>query len=140
MSNQQVKLKIVLPHKTVFEQAVERVVIPAVKGNLTVLSDRAPTTMLLENGMLSVLDTSGKATKRYFIQGGVADVAGGECKVMTPKALDVNEVGKEKIRDLISERERELKSLSTSANEENVADSDIEFYRWISRWMETFAK
>ena len=92
MTNQSVQLKIVLPHKVLPVQAVARVTVPAAKGNLTVIPDRAPTTLMLTNGVLNILSETGESLSKYFIKGGVANIAADECVVMTEKAVkDITE-------------------------------------------------
>ena len=68
MTNQSVQLKIILPHKVLPAKTVARVVVPAVNGNLTVIPERAPTTLMLTNGILNVLSETGDSLDKYFIK------------------------------------------------------------------------
>lgn len=75
-----VHLKIVLPEKIFKEEDVNRVQIPGEYGNLTVLADRAPSVLTLRSGYIKVL---GDKEDKYFIVGGVANIADNTCEVLT---------------------------------------------------------
>lgn len=63
------------PYKVYRTAMAPKIVVPGVKGDLTVLVDRAPTLVQLRNGLVQVLDKADKVTERYFIKGGIADIA-----------------------------------------------------------------
>ena len=75
------------PYKISMTAAVAKVVLPAANGDITILPDRAPTLILLTNGLLQVLDKDNKPQERYFIKGGVADVARNRCAVSAEKVV-----------------------------------------------------
>lgn len=52
---QNVTLKIFTPEKTVYDKKVYRVVLPYSNTNLTVLEDRAPTSLVLHAGLMQIL-------------------------------------------------------------------------------------
>ena len=76
-----VVLKISRPVSQFSEVKADKIVIPAAAGDLTVLPDRAPTYLLLRNGQVRALDADNRIVKRFFVQGGVADVAQDVCSI-----------------------------------------------------------
>ena len=78
-----VRLKIFTPDKVYKEQDVRRVVVPGADGDLTVLPERAPTAMVLTNGYVRVLDEHDGITDKYFIRGGIANIADDICAIST---------------------------------------------------------
>ena len=132
MTNQSIQLKIVLPHKVLPAKGVARVIVPAVKGNLTVIPDRAPTTLMLANGILNVLNEAGESQDKYFVKSGVANIAADECVVMTEKALNLKEIDIQELSVLREEHSRELKDLGLSADNK---DSDAVFYDYIEHYL-----
>ncbi len=80
-----VVLKITRPGDALPEVKVAKVVLPAAQGNLTVLNERAPTSLLLKNGQIQALDDNNNIVKRFFVYGGVADVAQDVCQVFAEK-------------------------------------------------------
>ena len=132
MSNQ-IQLKIVLPNKVLPAEDVTQVIIPAYHGMLTVIRDRAPTSVLLNNGILDVLNANGSSVKKYFLQGGVANIAANECVVMTNKALDMKSVTEQEIQELLSVHQQELKELNSG--QEQISDSDTQFYQDLLKYL-----
>lgn len=137
MTNKDIQLKIVLPYKVLPTLDVAQVVLPADKGMMTIIRDRAPTTVLLTNGILEVLNEQNVAVAKYFIQGGVANIADNKCEVMTERALTFDEVSINKIQTLKEDHINELKALSRSFSnlDADKADSEIVFYDYISKYL-----
>lgn len=71
---------------------VDKVVVPAANGDLTVLADRAPTLALLRNGLVQVLDKGNHPVERYFIKGGIADIARDRCAISTEKVVSYDNI------------------------------------------------
>ncbi len=76
-----VVLKIMRPVSQFSEVKAEKIIVPAAAGDLTVLPDRAPTYLLLRNGQVKALDADNRVVKRFFVQGGVADIAQDVCSI-----------------------------------------------------------
>lgn len=138
MRHENIKLIIALPHKVMPEAIVSRVVLPAVKGNLTVLPERAPTTVLLTDGILDMWDEDDVSIGKYFIKGGMADIAADTCTVTTEKAIDVKEINTARAQVLKHEHQKELDELSAllPGCQAGKTDSDIEFYQYIFKYLE----
>ena len=133
MSNH-IQLKIILPHKVLPTTEIAQVVIPAYHGMLTVIKDRAPTTVLLKNGILDILDTSNASVKKYFIQGGVANIAANECVVMTGKALEMSTISETQVQEALTLHQEELKNVDSSSEKE---DEDTRFYQDVMKYLKT---
>lgn len=136
MSNT-LQFNIILPSKAIPAMEVARVVVPAVKGMLTIVPNRAPTTVLLTNGVLEILNEREEAVKKYFIQGGIANIATNNCVVLTDRAFDFDEISKEMIEELRAEHYRELSEVKSSfpINELEAEDSEMKFYDYITHYM-----
>ena len=77
----EVTLQLYAPNNLTGPLSAARVVLPAAAGDLTVLPERAPTSLLLRNGEVKLLNADNVVEARYFVKGGVADVADNVCKV-----------------------------------------------------------
>ncbi len=75
------------PYKIYRTMLAQKIVVPGVNGDLTVLRDRAPTLILLRNGILQVLDAANNPIERYYVKGGIADIARNRCAVSTEKVV-----------------------------------------------------
>lgn len=137
MTNKDVQLKIILPYKVLPTLDVAQVVLPAEKGMMTIIKDRAPITVLLTNGILEVLNEHNEAVSKYFIQGGVANIAANKCEVMTERALNFEDINAEKIQTLKDEHLAELKELSRSFSELQTEKTDQEtlFYDYVAKYL-----
>lgn len=92
MEKNEILFRLSRPFKISRTATVDRVQLPVVGGSVTVLPDRAPTLFLLADGLLQVLDKEGKPLERYFIKGGVADVARNRCAVSTEKVVAFDKI------------------------------------------------
>ena len=77
----EVTLKLSKPNMVYNPEKAEKIVLPAEKGMLTVLSGRAPTSLLLRRGVIRLLDNANHPLKHYFVKNGVADIAQDVCSV-----------------------------------------------------------
>ena len=92
MEKKQIIFRLSRPFKVSRTAAVDRVQLPAVNGDITILPNRAPILLLLRNGLLQILDKDGKPTERYFVKGGVADVARNRCAVSSEKVVSFDKI------------------------------------------------
>ncbi len=111
------------PYKVYRTAKVDKVVVPGVNGDLTVLRDRAPSLVLLRNGLLQVLDTANKPIERYFIKGGIADIARNRCAVSTEKVVSYENIDIAK---------------ATEKRDAAVHDDDKAYYQMIIDYLGTF--
>jgi F-type H+-transporting ATPase subunit epsilon len=79
-----VRCVVVTPERTLFDQLVESVVLPLYDGELGVLPGRSPLIGRLGYGELRTSQHG--ATKRYFIDGGFAQVRDNVVTVLTARA------------------------------------------------------
>lgn len=113
---QNVTLKIYIPEKTALDKRVYRVVLPYGKTNLTVLEDRAPTSLVLHPGLLQILNESDQAVESYFIDGGVADIADNICTISTPHIINSSKITADEALDLATEQPQNTKFYNTIAD------------------------
>lgn len=95
----EINLTIANPMEIVLNTTVGRVMLPSVDGYITILPDRAPMTMLLENGLMQLLDKDGKVTARYFIRRGLANIADNNCLVSTEDLIKAEDISLEQAKD-----------------------------------------
>ncbi len=67
-------------------------ILPAVRADVEVLPDRAPSVFVLDYGLLQILSSKGEVLDKYFIYSGLADVAQDKCKVMTQDIVPFGDV------------------------------------------------
>ncbi len=87
-----VQLQLCTPEQLVTDEKVVKVLLPVPEGTLTVIEDKAPTSLMLTLGLVATMDSNNKIIKRWFISGGFADVANNVCKVAADKVVDLDKV------------------------------------------------
>ncbi len=92
MDKNQIIFRLSRPFKVSRTAVVDRVQLPAMNGDITILPNRAPVLLLLRNGLLQILDKNGKPIERYFVKGGVADVARNRCAVSSEKVVSFDKI------------------------------------------------
>ena len=93
-------LKIYTPEKTAFNRKVYRVVLPYGTTNLTVIEDRAPTSLVINAGVMQILDESDRVKDWYFIDSGVADIADNICQISTRHLLEHSQITADRALEL----------------------------------------
>lgn len=88
----QVELSIVLPSGEYLKENAASVLLPAVRADVDILPERAPSIFVLDYGVLQILNADGTPKKRYFIKSGTADVAANKCLVMTSEVVPFDDV------------------------------------------------
>jgi len=76
---------VVTPERAVLDEAVEFVALPMYDGELGVLPGRAPLIGRLGYGELRI--RQGATTRRFFVDGGFAQVRSNTVTVLTPRAI-----------------------------------------------------
>src|SRR5438309_7442463 len=92
---------VVTPERAVLDQTADFVVLPMLDGELGVLPGRAP--LIGRLGFGELRSVSGQTTRRYYIDGGFAQVRGNVVTVLTSKAMPAEEI-------VLADAERALRS------------------------------
>ncbi len=95
----EILFRISRPYKVFNTKKVAALQLPAQEGDITILPDRAPTLLLLRNGIVRILDNQLKVTESYFVKGGIADVARNRCAVSCEKVFDVEGISLERAKE-----------------------------------------
>ena len=81
---------VVTPERALLDETVDFVALPMYDGELGVLPGRAPLIGRLGYGELRI--RHGDATRRFYVDGGFAQVRGNVVTVLTPRALRAEEI------------------------------------------------
>ena len=81
---------VVTPERAVLDEPVDFVALPLYDGELGVLSGRAPLIGRLGYGELRI--RRGDSTRRFFVDGGFAQVRSNVVTVLTPRAIRGEEI------------------------------------------------
>lgn len=95
----EILFRISRPYKVFNTKKVAALQLPAVDGDITILPDRAPTLLLLRNGIVRILDNQLKVIESYFVKGGIADIARNRCAVSSEKVFCVDGITLERAKE-----------------------------------------
>jgi F-type H+-transporting ATPase subunit epsilon len=110
-----VECVVVTPERTVLDELVEFVALPVYDGELGVLPGHSPLIARLGYGELRT--RSGDATRRYFVDGGFAQVRDDVVTVLTNRAIP-----EAKIDTAVAEKELEAARARVATNDLDQAD------------------
>ena len=115
----QIELTLSKPYSLTFVEMVDRVILPAVKGDITILPDRAPIQLMLRDGLMQILDAQGKSLRKYFIKGGVVDINANKCLVAAEDSFEFESIS--------------LHQAEVLLEREELHEGDKDFYQMIVR-------
>lgn len=98
-----IALKIYIPEKLILDKKVHRVVLPSNGKTLTVIKGRAPTLMVVDMGIVRILDDNNQIAEEYFVSGGAADIKEDTCMILTESAINRKDVDLAKACELYDE-------------------------------------
>lgn len=91
----EILFRISRPYKQSKTMRAKKVVLPAINGKITILPERAPIMVALDNGIIEILNDKNEIVERWFIKGGIADIAKNRCAVSSEKVIAYNYYNKE---------------------------------------------
>jgi F-type H+-transporting ATPase subunit epsilon len=117
-----ITFRIATPSKILQTERVNKVVLPAYNGTVTILPKRAPSLFVLDCGLVKVLDENNKTLETFFVSGGVADVAKDRCAISAEIAINAYDY------DLQS-AQKELAKQALSTAEKRFYEMIITYYQ-----------
>ncbi len=102
--------ELVSPERLVFAGEVGAVVVPGTEGQFTVLKDHAPVMTTLKPGVIDIVES--KATLRYFVRGGFADVSPAGLTILAEQAVPLSDLDAVRIDADIKEAEEDIADAS----------------------------
>src|SRR4051812_4288061 len=95
MATKQLKLKVITPEKTVFEEMVDSVTIPTLEGEIGVFPDHIPLVAGLLSGDI-VAKTNGEPSP-IAVSGGFVEIKNNEVAILADFAEHVHEISEEAV-------------------------------------------
>jgi F-type H+-transporting ATPase subunit epsilon len=93
---------VVTPDQQVLDESISQAIVPAHDGKVGILTDRAPILMKLGVGEMR-LDLPGGQHKRYFVEGGVAQMKDNKLTILTQVASPADQINPETARAELAE-------------------------------------
>ncbi|CCU99815.1 unnamed protein product [Malassezia sympodialis ATCC 42132] len=122
------KLSFVVPHQAFYDNVeVTQVNVPAVTGDLGILSAHVPTVEQIRPGLLEVIESSG-TSKKFFVSSGFATIhPNNRLTINAIEAYTVDKFSPEAVRQGLADAQR-VASGNGSAEEKAAAEIEVEVF------------
>ena len=120
------KVEIINPEKSFLsrEDATE-VVVPAFEGDMGILKDHISIISFLKPGLLKVIDAAA-VEETYYVEDGIIEFKNNCLSILTSNIFDIKKIDKNKVRDILTEAEKESQNQDMSDQAKYLVDHKIE--------------
>ena len=123
------KIEIVSPEKVIFsDENVQEAVLPSYEGEIGILKDHIPIISFLRPGIVKILKSS-ENVNSFFVQDGIIEFYNNNLTILSSKIINIKNLNKEKIDQLITETEKILDDEKLNDNNRYLANHKINALR-----------
>ena len=120
------KVEIVNPEKSFFSREdVTEVVVPAFEGDMGILKDHISIISFLKPGLLKVI-VSATVEETYYVEDGIIEFKKNCLSILTSNIFDIKKIDKNKVRDILTEAEKESQNQDMTDQAKYLVDHKIE--------------
>ena len=126
------KIQIINPEKIVFsDEKVHEVILPSYEGEMGILKDHISIISFLKPGIVKIIKSS-ENVNSFFVEEGIIEFYNNSLIVLSTKIVDIKNLNKEEIEQLIKETEKILNDEKLHDNDRYLANHKIEVLRSLS--------
>ena len=123
------KIEIVSPEKVIFsDKSVHEVILPSYEGEMGILKDHISIVSFLRPGIVKILKSS-EDVNSFFLQDGIIEFYNNNLTILSSKIINIKNLNKEKIDQLITETEKILKDEKLNDDNKYLANHKINALR-----------
>ena len=123
------KIEIVSPEKVIFlDKSVQEVILPSYEGEMGILKDHISIVSFLRPGIVKILKSS-ENVNSFFLQDGIIEFYNNNLTILSSKVINIKNLNKEKIDQLITETEKILKDEKLNDDNRYLANHKINTLR-----------
>ena len=104
---------------------VTEVVVPAFEGDMGILKDHISIISFLKPGLLKVIDSTA-VEEIYYVEDGIIEFKNNCLSILTSNIFDIKKIDKNKVRDILTEAEKESQNQDMSDQAKYLVDHKIE--------------
>ena len=120
------KIEIINPEKYFLsKEDVVEVVVPAFEGDMGILKDHISIISFLKPGLVKVIDTN-SGDETYYVEDGIIEFKNNCLSILTSNIFDIKKIDKNKVRDILTEAEKESQNQEISDEAKYLVDHKIE--------------
>ena len=125
-------IEIISPEKVIFsDNNAQEVVLPSYEGEMGILKDHTSIISFLKPGIVKILKTS-DTINSFFVEDGIIEFYDNSLTVLSSKILDIRDLNKEKINQLITETKKILDNNKLNDDNRYLANHKIDALRSLS--------
>ena len=129
--SEEFKVEIVNPDSSfLFKEDVTEVVVPAFEGEMGILKDHISIISFLKPGIITIQSKSGE--EKYYVEDGIVEFKNDNLSVLTSSILNLKDIEKNKLQDLIKIAEEEANKADKSDQYKFLADQKVETLKSIN--------
>ena len=122
------KIEVVNPEKSFLsKEDVTEVVVPAFEGEMGILKDHISIISFLKPGIIKIFSKSGQ--ENYYVEDGIVEFKDNNLSVLTSSIINIQEVDKTKIQDLLKLAEEESSQPDINDQSKYLVEQKIEVLR-----------
>ena len=122
-------IEIISPEKIIFiDENVREVILPAYEGEMGILKDHISIISFLKPGIITILKSS-ENVNSFFVEDGIIEFYDNNLTVLSSKIVDVKNLNREKVNQLISETEKILENEKLNDDNRYLANHKIDILR-----------
>tara|TARA_B100001063_G_C16326396_1_gene340015 strand:- start:85 stop:477 length:393 start_codon:yes stop_codon:yes gene_type:complete len=119
------KIEIVNPEKSFLSKDdVTEVVVPAFEGEMGILKDHISIISFLKPGIIKIFAKLGE--EKFYVEDGVVEFKNNNLSVLTSSIVNLNEIEKSKLQDLLKVAEEEASKSEIDDQSKYLIDQKIE--------------
>ena len=120
------KLEIVNPEKSFLSKdGVSEVVVPAFEGDMGILKDHISIISFLRPGLLRIIDSK-SSEENFYVEDGIIEFKNNCLSVLTSNIFDIKKMDKNKVKDILTEAEKDSQNNDISDQAKYLVDQKIE--------------
>ena len=126
--SEEFKIEIVNPEKSFLSREdVTEVIVPAFEGEMGILKDHISIISFLKPGIITTYFKSGE--EKFYVEDGIVEFKDNILSVLTSSIINLKEMEKTKVQDLISAAEKDTSKPDISDQSKYILDQKIEVLR-----------
>ena len=126
--SEEFKIEIVNPEKSFLSREdVTEVIVPAFEGEMGILKDHISIISFLKPGIITTYFKSGE--EKFYVEDGIVEFKDNILSVLTSSIINLKEMEKTKVQDLISAAEEDSSKSDISDQSKYILDQKIEVLR-----------
>ena len=123
--SEEFKIEIVNPEKSFLSREdVTEVIVPASEGEMGILKDHISIISFLKPGIITTYFKSGE--EKFYVEDGIVEFKDNILSVLTSSIINLKEMEKTKVQDLISAAEEDSSKSEISDQSKYILDQKIE--------------